>query len=105
MVLRHFYRRARRSERWGRGLLPIRVEKILEQDPEKSYPRCIDGRRACPREDCGGPWTYQELLHLARSPFRDYERRQALKILGRSFDPELFDRRRVNALLNSLARG
>jgi hypothetical protein len=82
----------------------MRVEKILEPGPRKSYPRCIGGKRACPPEDCGGPWTYQELLHLAGSPFGDYERRQAREILGRSFDPEAFDRRRVNALLKEHAR-
>ncbi|PLS82701.1 MAG: hypothetical protein CYG60_23820 [Actinobacteria bacterium] len=82
----------------------IRVEKTLEPGPRKSYPTCIGGKRACPLEDCGGPWTYQELLHLAGSPFGDYERRQAREILGRSFDPEAFDRRRVNALLKELAR-
>ncbi|MDP9480531.1 MAG: plasmid pRiA4b ORF-3 family protein [Actinomycetota bacterium] len=82
----------------------IRVEETLEPGPRKSYPRCIGGKRACPPEDCGGPWTYQELLHLANSPFGDHERRQAREILGRSFDPEVFDRRRVDALLKEIAR-
>jgi hypothetical protein len=57
-----------------------------------------------PPEDCGGPWAYQELLHLARSPFRDHERRQALEVLGRSFDPEAFDRRKINTLLKECDR-
>ena len=82
----------------------VRLEKVLEPEPNKSYPTCIGGKRACPPEDCGGPWTYQELLRLARSPFRDYERQQAQEILDRDFDPEGFDRRQVNALLKEHAR-
>ena len=79
----------------------IRLEKVLKPEPNKSYPVCIGGKRGCPPEDCGGPWTYQELLHLARSPFRDYERQQAREVLGigAGFDPEVFDRKGVNTLL------
>jgi hypothetical protein len=45
-------------------------------------------------------------LHLAKSPFRDYERRQAREILGSEagFDPEAFDRLQVNRLLTERAR-
>ena len=32
----------------------VRVEEILTQGPYRCYPVCIDGRRACPPEDCGG---------------------------------------------------
>ena len=82
----------------------MRLEKILEPDPKKNYPVCTGGKRACPPEDCGGPWAYQELLHLAGSSFRDCERRQAREVLGRGFNPETFDRRRVNALLKERGR-
>lgn len=83
----------------------IRLEEILEPESDKSYPVCIGGKRACPPEDCGGPWAYQELLHLVSSPSRDYtERRQVRQILGRHFDPEAFDRRRANALLKERTR-
>lgn len=82
----------------------VRLEKILESKPSKHYPFRTGGKRACPPEDCGGPWTYQELLHLASSSFINYERRQARKILGRGFDPEAFDRRRINTLLKECDR-
>lgn len=82
----------------------MRLEKVLEPDPKKHYPTCTGGRRTCPPEDCGGPWAYQELLHLARSPFRDAERRQAREILGRHFEPEAFDRKQLNTLLKGSIR-
>ena len=53
----------------------IRLEKVLEPEPGKHYPLCTDGKGACPPEDRGGPWAYQELLHLAKSRLMDYERR------------------------------
>jgi len=39
----------------------IRVENILDFDPHKDYPLCIGGNRACPPEDCGGPWRFMAL--------------------------------------------
>ncbi|MEO1764066.1 MAG: plasmid pRiA4b ORF-3 family protein [Cyanobacteria bacterium J06629_18] len=36
----------------------IRVEKILTPKPKCFYPVCIDGKRACPPENCGGPWGF-----------------------------------------------
>ena len=39
----------------------IRIEKILALDVKKTYPLCIDGKRAAPPEDCGSPWRFMEL--------------------------------------------
>lgn len=39
----------------------IRVEKLLSAEPKKLYPRCINGKRAGPPEDCGGTWGFMEL--------------------------------------------
>ena len=40
----------------------ILVEKILEPEAGIDYPVCIKGKRACPPEDCGGTWGYQDFL-------------------------------------------
>lgn len=57
----------------------------------ESEPLCLGGKRACPAEDCGGPWGYRELLNLVtRGPSSD-EDRERLDWLGPDFDPARFD--------------
>jgi len=52
---------------FGDGWLhTVRLEKILPRDKNVSYPICIAGKRACPPEDCGGVWGYEELLEILR---------------------------------------
>lgn len=41
--------------------LDVRLEKRLPLDAAAVYPRCIGGARACPPEDCGGPWPFMAL--------------------------------------------
>jgi hypothetical protein len=59
----------------------ITLEKILPREKEVNYPRCLDGARACPPEDCGGPWNYQDICEGKSEAQEDYE----------DFDPEHFD--------------
>jgi hypothetical protein len=40
----------------------VLVEQIRRDVPRENVPRLLDGRRACPPEDCGGPPGYEELL-------------------------------------------
>ncbi len=37
----------------------LRVEQIVAAEAGRSYPRCTDGSRAGPPENCGGPWAFQ----------------------------------------------
>ncbi len=76
----------------------IQVEKILPPEPGAQYPICLAGKRACPPEDCGGIWGYDELLEIIRdSTHEEYER--MTEWLGGSFDPEEFDIAEVNRSL------
>ena len=36
--------------------------------PGSKYPLCVEGERACPPEDCGGPWGYQDLIAAMGDP-------------------------------------
>ncbi len=65
------------------------VEKVLPA-ANTAVPACIDGRRACPPEDCGGTWGYRELLEILADP-RHPEHEARRDWIGRPFDPEAFD--------------
>jgi hypothetical protein len=53
-------------------------------------PRCLDGARACPPEDCGGPPGYEHLLEVLADPAHP-ERAETVEWLRGEFDPEAFD--------------
>jgi hypothetical protein len=80
----------------------ITVEKILDQDPTaETFAQCLDGEHACPPEDCGGVWGYEDLLKIIRDPkHEEYE--SMMEWLGGKFNPKAFDRDKVNKCLRKL---
>ena len=46
----------------------IELEKIVDRAEEVEYPVCIEGKRSCPPEDCGGAWGYQNFLKIIKKP-------------------------------------
>jgi len=86
------------GDSWEHMLL---VEDILEYQPDMRYPVCLTGERACPPEDCGGPYGYAELLETISDPeHEDYH--DMLTWLGGDFDPNSFDIEIVNLKLKSM---
>lgn len=73
----------------------IQVEKVLDAEPGVRYPRCIAGKRACPPEDCGGPWGYGDFLEAVQNP-KHPEHEDMVEWIGGEFDPEAFDIEAVN---------
>ncbi len=84
----------------------ILVEDVLTAEPGVAYPRCLAGRRACPPEDCGGIWGYEELLEILADPGHP-QHTDRLEWLGLDsadeFDPADLDLDEVNELLSELA--
>ena len=73
----------------------VSVVAIAPRAPGTVYPVCVDGRRACPPEDCGGPWNYADFLAVLADPkHEDHE--EQLDWVGGSFDPERFDKAAVH---------
>ncbi|MBF0561682.1 MAG: plasmid pRiA4b ORF-3 family protein [Alphaproteobacteria bacterium] len=67
----------------------VTIEGTMPAVEGTRYPTCVAGKRACPPEDCGGPWGYEELLEILDDPDHpEYEDR--LEWLGGEIDPEAF---------------
>jgi hypothetical protein len=81
------------------------VEKVLPAEPGRKYPACLQGKRACPPEDCGGPWGYEELLDTLKNPEHpDHEEMKdwVEDMVEGEFDPESFDQEEVNRCLSRI---
>jgi len=81
----------------------IQIEKTVATEPKVKYPRCIDGARACPPEDCGGVWGYVDFLNAIQNPRRK-EHAEMLEWVGGKFAPEAFDLKKVNGMLKEVGR-
>jgi hypothetical protein len=49
----------------------VLFEGILLKEKGVKYPKCLDGARACPPEDCGGIPGYYRLLEILQDPTHD----------------------------------
>jgi hypothetical protein len=76
----------------------ITIEQVLHPSEVESFPRCIDGARACPPEDVGGVWGYENFLEAIAGPAHE-DHEQFLVWAGGSFDPERFSAERINRRL------
>jgi len=79
----------------------IVLEKLV---PEEIHsPVCLDGKGACPPEDCGGAWGYEELkLTMANPSHEEYlEMKEWLGVEeDEEWDAAAFDLDEVNERLN-----
>ncbi len=88
------------GDSWEHLLL---VEKILLPEPGVVYPRCIKGKRACPPEDVGGVWGYEDFLETIKSPAHP-EHDEMLDWVGGEFDSEAFDIDEINSELQQVGK-
>lgn len=80
------------GDSWEHELI---VEKILLAEKGVRYPLCIAGKRACPPEDVGGVWGYEDFLRAIANP-KHPEHDEYLEWIDGGFDPERFDLEEVN---------
>ena len=67
-----------------------RLETTGPPEPGVAYPRCTDGERAGPPEDCGGPYGYADLCAVLADPTHP-DHREMRAWAGKRFDPARFD--------------
>ncbi|MCO6441647.1 MAG: plasmid pRiA4b ORF-3 family protein [Nitrococcus mobilis] len=71
------------------------LEKVRPYEEGEPLPRCLEGKRACPPEDCGGIGGYEHLLE-AVSDSKHPEHEELSEWLEEGFDPEHFDASQAN---------
>lgn len=78
-------------------LLPAQLSLDLE------YPICIDGKLACPPDDCGGIPGYYELIEALADPEHD-RHEEISEWISDGFDPQAFSVENVNRMLSPKRR-
>ena len=71
----------------------VLFEGFPPADPKAKTPICLEGKRACPPEDCGGPWGYGDYLAAIADP--EHEQHEEMLEWRGPFDPEAFDEKKT----------
>jgi hypothetical protein len=79
----------------------LTAEERFPPEEGVPYPRCVSGQRACPPEDCGGPWGYADIVESLSNP-NHARHEEMLDRVGGEFDSERFDLEGVNDELRRL---
>lgn len=82
----------------------LRVEEVEPLSPAEFKATCLAGARACPPEDCGGPYGYASLLEALADPAHE-RHDETREWVGPHFAPEEFDIRLVNRELRGAGTG
>ncbi len=77
-----------------------RQPSLSGADGRKHYPRCLEGARACPPEDCGGIPGYEHLLRVLLG--QNHQDDEELREWVGNFQPNAFSVTKVNSLLARL---
>lgn len=81
----------------------IVIEAIEGADPDKKYPRFLDGERQAPPEDVGGEGGYYDFLKImAKGRGRAY--REAVDWHGGHYDPEKIDTLAIKLRVGAIAK-
>jgi len=71
----------------------VLFEGVPPIDPKAKAPLCLEGERACPPEDCGGPPGYADYLEAIADP--EHEQHEEMMEWRGPFDPSVFDAKKA----------
>lgn len=81
----------------------IVLDRIFPVDASRPLPVCVDGGRACPPEDVGGPYGYHEFLEALAE--RAHPRHaEFVAWIGEEYEPGRFDIHSTNVRLGRVFR-
>jgi hypothetical protein len=86
------------GDNWEHEVL---LEGVVTAPRKIKYPVCVEGERACPPEDCGGPGGYERLLEVLADPA--HKGQAHYQDWVGYFDPEYFDAIDATAAMRELA--
>jgi pRiA4b ORF-3-like protein len=78
----------------------VKLAQVREREPDHPAAACVDGRRAGPHEDSGGPWHYDELVESGVIG-KDFDRQATDEAVRHALDPVPGLPPLVTELLNS----
>ena len=81
----------------------LKVERVADPEAGAIYPRCLEGARACPPEDCGGPSGYLNFLDAVTNR-KHPEHEEMLEWIDGEWDAEAFDLDAVNKAIKPRQR-
>ena len=68
----------------------VKLEGYIFREKKQKYPCCTGGARACPREDCGGPSGYMDMIETLSDP--EHEDYEDMRIWADDWHQERFDK-------------
>jgi hypothetical protein len=72
----------------------IEIVDVFKKEKGVRYPKCLDGKRNAPPEDCGGVPGYEDIIDALKSKNKS-EHKDLLEWLG-DYDPGKFDIDEIN---------
>lgn len=85
------------GDSWMHRVTVVDTRKYHEGEERKIV--LTAGENACPPEDCGGVWGYEELVEALKKP-RSKRAKEIKEWLGYDFDPTDFDFEGVSAMVD-----
>jgi len=87
------------GDSWDHQLL---IEKVEPIKPKEKLPKCLDGERNCPPEDCGSFPGYENLVEIMKDK-KHPEYKEMVSWLGGVYNPEKFSLAAINKKLAKMS--